>query len=453
MVKSPSLSVQEDDMRKLCTLFFLFFVVSPLYAGTSAVTATITDADAQTWNNGTFSAIFVPVPGTSSSIYNVNGASFTQQVTGTMNGSGVISVTLTDLSTITPTGGQWQFTICPNASSACYQVITNAVVGATPNLSTQLSTGIRTPRFAAGPTSFGYLDAEVSPTPAPGGEYFNVTSAALRLWNGSAWVGAGGGSGTVSANSGSAGAVANYAAAGGSTTVGPDPNLVDAGNQFVITEAAFQTGNFNGAVGLGLNPGAAVGWCTTAVGNCITTGTTGLYLSPVSTVGTSQMLAVGKSYGTEDALVRSGNACRVTADITLPVNTATTICTWSFPAIAKAWAWQCQIPWVISAGSGTNTLAIIANPSQTPTAATNGSAEIKTTNTNTATEATTAISASGGTTLLTSGTITPAATVFMSSTSGTLLASGTAGTFAIQMTAAGTTATAAAKAGATCVLY
>jgi hypothetical protein len=43
--------------------------------------------------------------------------------------------------------------------------------------------------------------------------------------------------------------------------------------------------------------------------------------------------------------------------------------------------------------------------------------------------------------------------VFMSSTSGTLLASGTAGTFAIQMTAAGTTATAAAKAGATCVLY
>ena len=168
----------------------------------------------------------------------------------------------------------------------------------------------------------------------------------------------------------------------------------------------------------------------------------------------ANMVSIGNgAQADETGLLRSGDACRVTADITLPVNTTTTVCTWSLPAVAKAWAWQCQIPWVISAGSGTNTLAIIANPSQTPTGATNGAAEIKTTNTNTATEAVTAISASGATTLLTSGTITPAATVFMSSTSGTLLASGTAGTFAIQMNAAGTTATAAAKAGATCVLY
>jgi hypothetical protein len=167
------------------------------------------------------------------------------------------------------------------------------------------------------------------------------------------------------------------------------------------------------------------------------------------------VVAVGVSNvaGNEAGLLRDANACRVTADITLPVNTATTVCTWSLPAVAKAWAWQCKIPWAITAGSGTNTLAIIANASQTPTGTTNGSAEIKTTNTNTATEAVTAISASGTTTLLTSGTITPAATVFQSSTSGTLLASATAGTFAIQMTAAGTTATAAAKAGATCYIY
>jgi hypothetical protein len=167
------------------------------------------------------------------------------------------------------------------------------------------------------------------------------------------------------------------------------------------------------------------------------------------------VLAIGNGGSSTDetGLWRSANSCRVTADITLTVNTPITICTWSLPAVAKAWAWQCKIPWVLSAGTGTNTLAIIANPSQTPTGATNGSAEIKTTNANVATEATTAISASGGTTLLTSPTLTPVATVFVSSTSGTLLASGTAGTFAIQMTAAGTTATAAAKAGATCLLY
>jgi len=170
---------------------------------------------------------------------------------------------------------------------------------------------------------------------------------------------------------------------------------------------------------------------------------------------TAGVVGVGTTANANDetGLFRSANSCRVTADITLTVNTPITICTWSLPAMAKAWAWQCKIPWVLSAGTGTNTLAIIANPSQTPTGATNGSAEIKTTNANVATEATTAISTSGGTTLLTSPTLTPVATVFMSSTSGTLLASGTAGTFAIQMTAAGTTATAAAKAGATCLLY
>jgi hypothetical protein len=171
------------------------------------------------------------------------------------------------------------------------------------------------------------------------------------------------------------------------------------------------------------------------------------------------VVAVGTSAtaGNEAGLFRSGDACRVTADITLPVNTATTVCSWSLPAVAKAWAWQCQIPWVISAGSGTNTLAIIANPSQTPTGTTNGTASIWTTNANNSSQTgstlTTAISASGATTLLTSTTITPGATVLTSSTSGTLLASATAGTFAIQMTAAGTTATAAAKAGATCFLY
>lgn len=288
------------------------------------------------------------------------------------------------------------------------------------------------------------------------------------------------GTGTVSANSGSAGAIANYAAAGGSTTVGPDATLSDSGTALIYSGTTFQVG-----AGAGASPSIVSSAATTSgfyfVGTqpCISsnaTGTTcfdtvgqrlpstgvlrflnGTLAGGAVDLGLSRtglgVAAIGNgTAGDETGLLRAGNACRVTADITLPVNTATNVCSWSLPAVAKAWAWQCQIPWVISAGSGTNTLAIIANPSQTPTAATNGAAEIKTTNTNTATELTTAISASGATTLLTSVTITPAATVFLSSTSGTLLASATAGTFAIQMTAAGTTATAAAKAGATCWL-
>lgn len=216
--------------------------------------------------------------------------------------------------------------------------------------------------------------------------------------------------------------------------------LVNGGNAAVCTNGTASTITYSGGV---------FAWTSTG----LPSGATGTKDTGLSRTAANVIAAGNGTAADETALIRSGNACRVTADITLPVNTATTVCSWSLPATAKSWAWQCQIPWVISAGTGTNTLAIIANPSQTPTGTTNGTAEIKTTNTNTATEATTAISASGATTLLTSGTITPAATVFQSSTSGTLLASGTAGTFAIQMTAAGTTATAAAKAGATCILY
>lgn len=155
----------------------------------------------------------------------------------------------------------------------------------------------------------------------------------------------------------------------------------------------------------------------------------------------------------ENGIVRSANACRVTADITLPVNTATTVCTWSLPAVAKAWAWQCSILWTITAGTGTNNLAINVNPSQTPTGTTNGEAQIYTATSGTQTMGNAAISASGSTTLLTGATYTPAATIQLAKTSGTLLASATAGTFAITATANGTTATAAAKAGSTCILY
>lgn len=188
---------------------------------------------------------------------------------------------------------------------------------------------------------------------------------------------------------------------------------------------------------------------------------TGLLISPTETaVGSvSQALDVGTGGTGGNATIYTGglsrfnNACRVTVDITLTVNTDITICTWSLPATAKAWAFQCRIPWVISAGTGTNTLAIKVNPSQTPTGTTGAMAEIKTSNANAATEAYANFSTSGATTILTSGTITPAATVFQSEISGTVLASATAGTFAIVMQAAGTTATAAAKAGATCWLY
>lgn len=229
-------------------------------------------------------------------------------------------------------------------------------------------------------------------------------------------------------------------------------------NGQVALDSSLATGTIEFATGISTLCGGANSACLMVQGGQAISFSSGNVNSTNTDVGISRqaagLLAVGAgATADETGLLRSANSCRVTTDITLTVNTNVTVCSWTLPAIAKAWAWQCEIPWVVSAGTGTNTLAILANPSQTPTAATNGFAEILTTNTGTATEQTTAISASGATTLLTSPTLTPSATVFSARTSGTLLASGTAGTFTIQMNAAGTTATAAAKAGATCQLY
>ena len=145
------------------------------------------------------------------------------------------------------------------------------------------------------------------------------------------------------------------------------------------------------------------------------------------------------------------NACRLTTDTALSTS-ATNICSFSLPASALGWAWQCDILWNVTAGT-TPTIAIGVNPSQTPTATTNGYAEIKTSNANAATEGTAAISASGATSLLTSGTLTPAATIFSATTFGTIAASGTAGTFAITMTGTGASFAGNAKAGTACYLY
>jgi len=93
------------------------------------------------------------------------------------------------------------------------------------------------------------------------------------------------------------------------------------------------------------------------------------------------------------------------------------------------------------------------NYTQTPTGASGMMGEILTTNTGTGTQAWVALSATGATNLLTTAAYTPSASINQASISGTLLASATAGTFTITMTAAGTTATALAKAGATCWFY
>ncbi|HXB12192.1 MAG TPA: hypothetical protein VNZ45_09420, partial [Bacteroidia bacterium] len=100
---------------------------------------------------------------------------------------------------------------------------------------------------------------------------------------------------------------------------------------------AFSAGN-----GPTIRSDFGLGWGSTTNINGATTWDTELSRSAAGIVA----VGISNIAGNEAGLLRDANACRVTADITLPVNTATTVCTWSLPAVAKAWAWQCKIPWV-----------------------------------------------------------------------------------------------------------
>src|SRR5271170_62472 len=92
----------------------LVFTVSA-YGQTTAVTATVTDTpDGQTWNNGTYTITFAPVPGKPGP-YFYNGNPFVPQVyKGTLSSGGVLTQTLPSSNFITPSGSTWTFVICAN---------------------------------------------------------------------------------------------------------------------------------------------------------------------------------------------------------------------------------------------------------------------------------------------------------------------------------------------------
>ena len=106
------------------------------------MTATITDSDSQTWNNGHWSAtLYNPFPAKPPSL---NGTPLTNSqlnLSGSMNNSGAFSQSMADNSQIAPTGTRWIFTICPNASAQC-SVIQTAVSGASEDISSNLSNGL-----------------------------------------------------------------------------------------------------------------------------------------------------------------------------------------------------------------------------------------------------------------------------------------------------------------------
>ena len=180
-------------MKRIVGLIAALLLAGVSYGQVTSIAALVSDTSGTNWSNGSYTITFVPVPGNPGP-YNYNGAPFVPQAyTGTMDAGGNLAITLPSTNFIFPSGTQWKFTVCPQASSPCH-VVNSGVSGATIDLTATLSNNNIPVTFPATPLQFGYNDAEAKPQPGVGQIYYNVGSTATRQWNGSAWQNLGGGS-------------------------------------------------------------------------------------------------------------------------------------------------------------------------------------------------------------------------------------------------------------------
>jgi len=117
-------------MKRLLLLLISFFLASSAFAQSTTVSGTVSDADSQTWNNGTirfdFSGGNPPYTWTGGTL-NPN-----TPITATLTSTGTYSASVPDNNQIFPIGSRWKVTTCPAvlpATSGCfisYQTITGA---------------------------------------------------------------------------------------------------------------------------------------------------------------------------------------------------------------------------------------------------------------------------------------------------------------------------------------
>lgn len=191
-------------MKKLAVLFPLFFLTVFCIGQNTALTATITDSESQTWNNGSYTFTLYN-PGGGPYAYTTGGAISQTVYTGAMNSSGVLTVTLPDVNKVVPYGTTYKVSLCSNTSAPCSPTINGVIVtGATQNLSSALSAAITPPVVYAqiAPTkavvlpAFAYTDGELAAT-ITGAFYFRVTDNTCRQFNGATWQNCGTGAGST----------------------------------------------------------------------------------------------------------------------------------------------------------------------------------------------------------------------------------------------------------------
>lgn len=182
-------------MRKLIWLIFCL-TLGTASAQTTTASGTVTDSDSIAWQNGTISFSLVSnnpnIPPT------VGGVPLTpSQINFTINldGTGSFSTTVADTNFVQPLS-LWAIKICSNTSAPCNTLVNMKITGASQSLTATINSQIQAIRLAAGYSTRAYADVEITPTPQPGGTYYNTVQNVTRQWNGSAWANSGGGGGS-----------------------------------------------------------------------------------------------------------------------------------------------------------------------------------------------------------------------------------------------------------------
>lgn len=178
-------------------LLIVLLLLAPFAVGQSTtVSATVVDSSSQVWANGTYTISFRPVPNQPGP-YRWNGAPLTTtQFTGTMNGSGVFSVSIPSSDAITPAKSQWTITVCPSAASPCGTIFL-PITGSSEDVSAQITAAIPPVHAFPTPMGYAYADSQVQQLPGLGQSYFNTTQKVPKYWDGSAWQTYGSGNGTI----------------------------------------------------------------------------------------------------------------------------------------------------------------------------------------------------------------------------------------------------------------
>lgn len=319
------------------------------WAQSTTVTGTITDTDGTAWTNGTYTVSLVPSPSFANSSYVWQGQPINIGVytTGTMDGTGTITVSLPSTTAISPKGTQWSFHICPNASAQCFNYLSGTLVtGGSVNLSTPMSAVSIPPRFSPGAFSYGYADFEVVGPRNPGATYFNVSNLAgagcFEVWNGSSWTCVGNGSSSGTVNPGAAFCFVEYLTTG--STVDCSPNLTETGGTNGILSylglggvvAAMFTTNNTGVAGeydmgcgtAATSPGAGVvGWlapttCTTGGTFALpaTIGNDGALLGQASHSGTQAQTGFVNPVGTDTSYMSASGSTTLNHSLSVDSN-------------------------------------------------------------------------------------------------------------------------------------